>query len=95
MNKRAIHQEYLEMYLQGIDVEIYDSRQWWVFNLENWSLDDFTNDSHKFRKATTYQQVDVEGLIKSLEDYDNNHTTWFLEDILPLINIHIKGDSNV
>lgn len=93
MAKRVIHQEYLEMYLQGIDVEIRaEGCTWEVFDMNQHSLDRFTFADYSFRKAITYQQVDVDGLVKSLEDYDNKHTTWFLEDILPLINIHIKGE---
>lgn len=92
MTKRVIHQEYLEMYLQGIDVEIYDSRQWWVFNLENWSLDDFTNEEHKFRKATTYQQVDVEGFIGAME---NSLVGITPEDVVDIFKGFIKWDSNV
>lgn len=92
MNKRVVHQEYLEAWLRGENVQAtYSlSEDWSMFTLETHAISYFNNKSWSFRIAPKIVEVTEDSLVVSLTgfyaEYDKittvNFRESFLEDLI-------------
>ena len=92
MTKRVIHQEYLEAWLRGENVQATWSlsEDWSMFNLETHDISYFNNKSWSFRITPKTVEVAEDSVVVSLTDfyaeYDNittaNFRESFLEDLI-------------
>lgn len=60
MKKRVIHQEYLQMWLNGVELEIKTVDEWRPYSEMLFGLDAFNRDAYEFRKKPEVVKVDIE-----------------------------------
>ena len=80
MIKRVIHQEYLEAWLRGESLDSsYKDSDWKYYDYNNYSLDVFNSEDHKFRMTPKVIEVN---LTDFYAEYDKITTVNFRESLL-------------
>jgi hypothetical protein len=62
-NNRVLHQEYLQMWLNGEELQIsehYTDNRYYDFNLKDFSMLCFNDETYTFRKKPKLVKVDIE-----------------------------------
>lgn len=101
MDKRVIHQEYLEFWLNGGSIEIKidhgneGESGWCNFKLETFPLTSFNSDNCYFRRKLL--AVDVLTVFRELESLSESHRdgVLYLEDVQRCLTRHIDESFEV
>ena len=101
MSKRVIHQDYLEFWLNGGDIEIKidhgteGESAWCDFKLETFQITSFNKSDCYFRRKLV--AVDVLSVFREIDNLSHSHVdgVLYLEDVRMCLSRHIYDSYEV